>query len=98
MAQPPPAARRALPPRCSEACSIPCQFQLYTVSPIPAYRNILGLTLGQITQAGPGSADGLTWRRRSDVSLTEEPGKTRRREAPRQSEELYRLLAENSTD
>jgi PAS domain S-box-containing protein len=61
-------------------------------------RNILGLALGQITQTGPGSADELIWRRRSDVSLTEEPGKTRRREAPHESEELYRLLAEHSTD
>ena len=32
------------------------------------------------------------------MSLTEEPGKTRRREAPHESEELYRLLAEHSTD
>jgi PAS domain S-box-containing protein len=32
------------------------------------------------------------------VSLTEEPGKTHRREAPHGSEELYRLLAEHSTD
>ena len=32
------------------------------------------------------------------MSLTEEPGKTRRREAPYRSEELYRLLAEHSTD
>jgi PAS domain S-box-containing protein len=32
------------------------------------------------------------------VTLTGEPGKTHRREAPRESEELYRLLAEHSTD
>ena len=32
------------------------------------------------------------------MSLTEEPGRTRRREGPHESGELYRLLAEHSTD